>query len=266
MQVVRKPILLVAITATLLASTSAFAGQCRPNEVCGLNLDVDINTDRNIEGTGGVDLSGVNVEGVGDITVNVPQQVGNAIEFNQNNLGDVNSSLKYQGEWIAGDFESSVAAVGNNASISTIGATAVEGIQNNSGDINANSNVKLLHLVAIDSVDISATAVANNISVTSTDDLVLDTIQNNTGDDVNASADVLLMGQRSLTTADVNVEVAAVGNNLSASYDGSLVGSVVQENCADIDARANVTVLGMKDPVNVTAVGNNLSIRLPVNN
>ena len=264
MHIVKKQVLL-AVTASfaLLASTSAFAGQCKPNEVCGLDLDVDINTDRAIEGTGGVDVSGVNVEGTGDITVKVPTQVDNAFEFSQNNIGDVNSNLKYQGEWIAGDFESSVASVGNNASISTTGSIGLEGVQNNSGDINASSNVKMTHLVGIKSININSTAVANNMSFTSTDDLVLDTIQNNTGDDVNASADVLLMGQQALTTADVNVEVAAVGNNLSASYDGNLVGSSVQENCADIDARANVTVLGMKDPVNVTAVGNNLSIKLP---
>lgn len=260
MNTLKKSTILVAGAASLamFASTPAFA-TCGQGEVCGLDLDVWVNTGKAIEGLGSVDLTGVEVQGTGEIGVNMPNPVDNAFEFSQTNSGDINGNLKYTGSWIAGNFVSTNTAIANNASVSTSGSAVFEGVQDNGGDVAAQSDIDMLHLVNIKGVDVNVTAVGNNMSFTTTSDLVLDTLQNNTGD-VYASSDVLLMGQASLTTADVNVATTAIGNNLSGNHDGTIIGSAIQENCGDITAVSKVDVRGFYDPITVTAVGNNINI------
>lgn len=249
-----------AVALALLVSGTAFAAGCGDDEVCGLDVNVDVNADRTINGMGGIDLSNVTVNADGEITVNLPTSVTSALEFSQENVGEVNSYLNYKGQFVPGEFYSTVTAMGNSASIQTNGGTSIEGVQNNSGDIHASGNLELLHLIAIESVNLNVNAIGNNANFDSTGDLVVDSIQNNTAGTVDAYATVLLQGQSAVTTADVNVDVTAIGNNFGGKHDGALVGSIVQANCADVTAGADITVNGMRDPVNVTAVGNNISI------
>ncbi len=255
----KKLLVTTVASAALFVSASAFAAGCPQGEVCGLDLDINNNTSKTIDGLGSVDLSGINIEGAGEIGVNVPNPVNNAFEFSQTNAGNVNSTLNYYGEWISGNFVSKTSAIANNASITTNGSAALESVQDNGGDVNAVSNITMTHLVSIKGVDVSVTGVGNNASFDTTGDLVVDSLQNNQGN-ISAYSNLNLYGQAALTTADVNVEVAAIGNNFSGKHDGSLIGSVIQANCGDVNAVADVNVYGMKDPVNVTAVGNNISI------
>jgi hypothetical protein len=127
-----------AAIATIFVSSLSYA--CPANEVCD-GLDLTINDDRiiNIDGLGGIDLSDVNVSGAGDINVELPETVENAIEVSQTNSGDVKAKLDYKGQFIAGDFESKVAAIGNNVSVDLTGSNAIEGGQNNTGNISAES-------------------------------------------------------------------------------------------------------------------------------
>lgn len=247
-----------AAIATIFASSLSYA--CPADEVCG--LDLTINDDRiiNIEGIGGVDLSGVNVANVGDVDVKLPETVENAIEFSQTNLGNVTSKLDYKGQWVEGDFEAQVASIGNNVSIDLEGSNAVEGGQNNSGDIHAEGDFAMLHLVEIDSISIDTTAVGNSANVGGTGDAIIDIAQDNTGNKVDAFLDANFNGQGALGDSNIDINVAAIGNNLSIENDGFVSASLAQNNCADINAIANIGVYAMRDPITVTAVGNNLQI------
>ena len=261
MKLVKQTLMATVATVAIFSAAPAFAvvTPCQSGEVCGLDLNVGINTDKTIGGLGGIDLSHVEVIGTGPVTVNTPNPVANAFEFSQQNNGDVSSVLNYRGDWIAGNFVSKVSAIANNASVSTVGSTAIESVQDNNGDVTASSDISMAHLVAIKGVDVSVTAVGNNASVTTTGDLVADTLQNNQGN-VTATSDLTLMGQSALTTANINLDVTAIGNNFSAKDNGALIGSVAQANCGDVTAVGNVSVNGFYDPINVTAIGNNLSI------
>lgn len=248
---------LVAFAAPAFATDTT--GTCPHGEVCGLDLNVHLNTDRTFSGLGGVDLSNVEVEGAGTITVPTPTNVTNAIEINQNNKGNVQSTLHYVADGVFGNWESAVTAIGNNASIETIGNTAVEGVQNNAGNINAYAGVTLYH-VGANSIDLSVTGVGNNASVDSTGDLIVDMLQNNTAQYVQAATNLGLYGA-GVANADLNVDVTAIGNNFSGTHNGTLIGSIVQENCANINAAASIEAYQLRDPINVTAVGNNISIK-----
>lgn len=254
-----------AAVVTMFVSGASFA--CNQGEVCGLDLEINDDKVVNIEGLGGVDISGITVTGDTQVEVEVPATVQNVVEFSQTKIGDINSTLNYKGQWIAGDFESQVASIANSASIELDGDSAVEAGQDNAGDVVATGHYELNHLVAIDSIKIDVTAVANNASISDGNgSSILDISQNNTGDEVTAELDARFNGQAALTNADIDINVSAIGNNVSAD-DGFIVSSIAQHNCADIEAIANVTVNGMRDPVNVTAVGNNLQIsRINVNN
>lgn len=248
-----------AAVASLFAANISHA--CKPGEVCE-GLTLEINDDRvfNVEGIGGIDLTGLDIRGTGHIDVDTPNPVQNAIEVTQTNRGDINSTLEYKGQFIAGDFESAVTGIANNVSIALEDTNAVEGGQDNTQNVVATSDLELLHLVAIDSISASVTAVANTATVEGTGDTIIDFGQENTGHEVTATLDGLFQGQGALGNADVDLNVTALGNNLSVLGDGGVVGSLAQHNNADITAAARVTVNSMKDPLNVTAVGNNLSI------
>lgn len=254
-----------AAVVSMFVSTSAFS--CGDGEVCGLNLEINDDKVVNIEGLGGVDLSGITVVGDTEVTVDVPASVQNVVEFSQVNTGDVYSDLNYKGQWIAGDFSSQVASIGNSASIEVDGDSAIEGVQDNTGNVTAYGDYQLNHLVEIDSISIDVTAVANNANISDGNgSSIFDIAQNNTGENVTASLDAVFNGQRALTEAEIDINVTAVGNNLSAE-DGFIVSSITQHNCADITAVADIEVNGMRDPINVTAVGNNLQIsRINVGN
>lgn len=234
---------------------------CPAGEVCkGLTLEINDDRVLNIEGLGGVDLSGVEIKGVETIAVEMPNPVQNAIEASQTNVGDITASTHYKGQFISGDFESATSAIANNLSVGLTGSNALEGAQKNTGEVSATADVEMLHLVDIDSIDISVTSVANNASVEGTNDSIVDFGQENLGREVVASLDSTFMGQAALGDADVDINVSAISNNLSISGDGLVSASLAQHNCADVTASAKVNMQAMRDPINVTAVGNNLSI------
>jgi len=247
-----------ASAMAIMASSPASA--CGAGEVCGLNLYVHDSKFYDIAGMDGVDLTGLHVKNASQINVETPKNIANTAEFSQKNTGDINANLDYYGQFIAGDFESQVAALGNNAAIEFNGGAAIEGAQLNTGSVTAKSNVTMNHLVEIASIDLNVTAVANSASFDMSGDAILDMAQSNTGDKVTARLDTLLQGQAALADADVDIAVTAVGNNLSLNHDGFIAASIAQENCADVDATAKVTINGMKDPVNVTAMGNSIQI------
>lgn len=267
MKKVKRTNLLTTTAAVVTMFVSGASYACNPGEVCGLNLEINDDKVVNIEGLGGVDISGITVVGDTEVTVDVPASVQNVVEFSQTNVGNVSSNLDYKGQWIAGDFTSQIASIANSADIELDGDSAVEAGQDNSGDVTAFGDYELNHLVEIDNIEIDVTAVANNANINNGDgDSILDISQNNTGEVVTASLDAVFNGQIALTEAEIDINVSAIGNNVSAA-DGFIVSSISQHNCADIEAVANVEVNGMRDPINVTAVGNNLQIsRINVNN
>jgi hypothetical protein len=251
---------LLATTAAVVAMFASSAYACGEGEVCGLGLEINDDKVVNIEGLGGVDISGINVNGDAEVSVDVPDSVQNVVEFSQTNIGDVYSDLNYKGEWIAGDFSSQIASIANSADIELDGDSAIEAGQDNSANVTAYGDYELNHLVEIDSINLDVTAVANNANISDGNgSSILDISQNNTGHNVTASLDAVFNGQAALANAEVDINVSAIGNNVSAE-DGFIVSSIAQENCADITAIADVEVNGFRDPINVTAVGNNLQI------
>ncbi|MET0154531.1 MAG: hypothetical protein ABW189_00275 [Rickettsiales bacterium] len=252
---------LLAMGASAMAMTAAKASYaCGAGEVCGLDLYVNDSKFVNIEGAGGVDISGLKVEGAHTIDIVVPGAVKNAMEFSQKNTGKINSELNYYGQFISGKFESQTAAIANNANIQLKGSTAMEAAQDNNQSVTAKANLTLNHLVEIGDIDLNVTSVANSATFGTDGNLILDMAQNNTGAKVDARLDTLLQGQNALADADVSVNVAALGNNLSVTSQDFTSASVSQHNCADISSLAKVTINGMKDPVNVTAMGNSIQI------
>ncbi|MDA0781736.1 MAG: hypothetical protein PQ612_02980 [Rickettsiales bacterium] len=259
MKKVRKTgLLATAAFVSMFASNVAYS--CPDGEICGLNLEINDDKVVNIEGLGGIDISGITVTGNAEVSVDVPTSVQNVVEFSQTNIGNIYSDLNYKGQWIAGDFSSQVASIANSADIELDGDSAVEAAQDNSADVTAYADFELNHLVEIESIDLDVTAVANNANISDGNgNSILDISQNNTGHNVTASLDAVFNGQQALTQADIDINVSAIGNNVSAE-DGFIISSIAQHNCADITAVADIEVNGMRDPINVTAVGNNLQI------
>ncbi len=248
--------------ATVFMSTLSNA--CPANEVCdGLNVTTNSNRVINIEGLGVVDLKKVNVTGIGEVKLEAPKNIGSVIEQNQVNSGNVKAELDYKGDFIKGDYAAKVNAIGNNIGIEKKGGLGFEGSQKNTGDITATVDSELSHLVEIKNVSFDVVALANNASFTSDGGIVGDLAQINSGKKVTASLDTTLRGQGALADALLEVDVTALGNNLSITNDALGLGSYSQENCADISAIAKIDLAAFKDPISVSAIGNNFQVSPP---
>ena len=244
-------------TATAIAALFALGvGSAYAGSVTELTTDLtghlDVNLDKtfDIEGTGGVDLTGISTTGAGEITVEVPASVDNAIEFSQGNWGDVSATKNYVSSGVE-EVEASATAIANVAAIEVPGSLSLEASQINDGNVTSRANVTAW---GADVVDVSSTAIANAISATVGGDAVFDISQFNEGH-VTAKANVTATGVGEVTTA-----ATAIGNVVSIELDGHAIGSIDQMNKGAITAYNSDRINAGFDPATATAIANAISI------
>ena len=233
----RKTTLLTTTAVAISMMISSAASACNPGEVCDLQLNQVT------------------------IDVELPDSVSNAISNYQNNTGNITTDLDYQGQWIEGDFEVNLTYVANSASVELDGNAAFDSHQINSGNVTATyDNSQLLHLTEIENISVSLTAVGNTATLDTTGSALLDSYQDNTGSEVSVTLGADFYGQGALTDADMSIDLTAVANTVSIEHEGSVIANSVQNNMADVSAVADITLNGMRDPINLTAIGNNFSV------
>ncbi len=282
----KKSILAVSVSlACAFAATTASADY--PEVI--IDSEVLLNYDKDIDMTDAINIPTVEIDQDADVSIN---------QFNHDSPVSANGSVVnnrptgVNGQAIT-DLKVNVTAVGNNASVdidtdnAVIGA--VQGNQNGgataTGNISGNrvdlDRVKNADGVEVDGiVELNVTAVGNNLAVNSVDDERLDgttigSMQFNYDSPVRASGSITGNGfgvdpartgiARPTRVRDPKLTVTAVGNNLSTILGTS--GSMTQIN-RNSEVRASGLIArntGFVGPVSldVTAVGNNISIKAP---
>lgn len=244
-------------TATAIAALFAIgAGSAQAGTLTDatkkIQGEIEINLDKtfDINGTGGLDLQNVEVSGFGDITVDVPATVDNALEFSQGNWGDVTAKKNFTSFGVQ-DVEVAATAIANVVSIEVPGSLALEGVQVNDGAVTAIANVNAF---GAETVDVTATAIGNAVSATVGGDAVVDLSQSNHGN-IFAEANVFATG-----VGEVNTAATAIANVASLELDGNFIGSIDQVNKGNVTALNNDTINARFDPATATAIANAISI------
>ncbi|RTZ67631.1 MAG: hypothetical protein DSZ29_00465 [Aquificaceae bacterium] len=273
----KKSVLAVSVSlACVFAATTASADY--PNVV--IDSEVLLNYDQDIDMTGAINIPTVDMGDEADISVN---------QFNHDSpvraTGSVinNRPTGVNGQVIT-EIKTNVTAVGNNASVEinndnmTIGA--VQGNQNGGATAIGNISGNRVDLNEDGIVELNVTAVGNNLSVKTPDDnelsgTTIGSMQFNYDSPVNATGSItgngfgvnpMGRGWRGRPRGiDPKLTVTAVGNNLSSIMGTS--GSMTQIN-RNSTIRATGLVsrnVGAVGPISadVTAVGNNISIKAP---
>ena len=272
----KKSVLAVSVSlACVFAATTASADY---PEVT-IDSEITLNYDKDIDLAGTVNVPVVDMDGAeADISVN---------QFNHDS--PVSSTAIVSGNTAAGttgitDLKVDVTAVGNNASIdlnsdNTVvgavqgnqngGATAVGSITRNRIDLDKVTNEDGDLVDGI--VALNVTAVGNNLTIAAADDSGLSgtkvgSVQFNYDSPVTATGTISGNGFGvNPVSRDPKLAVTAVGNNLTSVL--GTTGSMLQVNRnSAISARGYVSGnRGAIGPVsvNVSAVGNNISIKGP---
>lgn len=219
-----------------------------------LQGDVVVNLNKNfdINGTGGIDLTNVEVVVDGTVRADLPRKVDNAFEFSQGNWGNVTATKNFTSNGLQ-DVEVAATAIANVASIEVPGSIALEGAQINDGHVTAKANVST---IGAQTVDVTATAIANAVSATVGGDAIVDLTQSNEGN-VTALVNANVMGRG---VGEVNTAATAIGNVAALEIDGNLFGSIDQNNKGHITAINNDTINARFDPATATAIANAISI------
>lgn len=258
----------MAATALIpaLFAFNANASVCpdNPNEIC--NIEINTNKIIDIDGIGDIDLTAVDVIAPDtEITINVPDAVDAAIEFKQKNTGDITTEVHYYGDALTGEFEFNANSIANTASYDAQvdGATvAIEGAQFNSGDVSTEATVTLDRMQNLDTIDINVNAIGNTATVVNSGDTIVDFGQVNEGGEIVASLNAgFYANQQTISGTDTNINVNAIANNFTLESDGNVLASLAQVNHADVSANVHIVMDGLRDPINVNAIGNSISIR-----
>ncbi|MCK5813147.1 MAG: hypothetical protein KAH03_02770 [Cocleimonas sp.] len=239
-----------------------------------INIDVEevINLEygQTIDMTGSVNVPTVDMGNVNaDVSVNQfnHESPVTASAIVSGNMGGADGGIT--------DLNVDVTAVGNNASIDVNTDTVIGAVQGNqAGGVSANGAI-IGNRINLDSdeaiVELNVTAVGNNLTIADAE-----------GDDIgqtslgsvqfNYESPVSAVGSISNNGFGVNpvgrdpiLNVTAVGNNLTAPLGAT--GSMFQENRGSLISARGFVVgnTGAIGPVtvNVSAVGNNISIKAP---
>lgn len=242
--------------ATVLAASAAVSAQAQD---CGTDCvvsPVEIHLDKDIylNGTSGLKLSNVKVVAPEvEIPVIPPVSLDNAVELYQSNTGDISATKTLSINGVT-EMEASATAIANVANIDVQGGLSLEGAQSNDGSVSSQLNVTSWHG---NDLDATSTAIGNAVNATTTGDAIFDMRQTNSGKSITASLDANVMGRG---VGEVNTAATAIANSFSLNLDGSAIGSIVQENCADVTATNTDVINVFKDPATATAIGNAVNI------
>ena len=218
------------------------------------SIEVNLRNERWLTGTSGVKLNNVTTVAPDvDILVPVPLQLENALEISQDNQGDITATKDLFADNVD-DLEASATAMANVANIDVEGGLALESVQTNSGDVVSSLSVISRHG---ETVNVTSTAIGNAINATTTGDAVFDVNQENTGGTISASLEAEVYGTG---VGEVNTAATAIANTFSLDMEGSAIGSVVQQNCADVTATNTDIIDVWRDPATATAIGNAINI------
>lgn len=231
-----------------------------------IDSDIVLNYDQEIDMTNAVQVP-TNVD-LGDNIVNVVNQNNHNVTVNAS--GDVTNN-----NWVQGDIQVDVTAVGNNASIAVVNADVIGSEQGNQNtDINATGLI-VGNRIGASEVELNATAVGNNLSISKVDaydndvSVGVGAVQFNYDSDISAVG--IVSHNQFGVPKDPTVNVTAVGNNIS-SIDSTRSSTLQLNKGTTISAigtvnnnLGNAHNHGTIGPINVavTAVGNNLSISVP---
>ena len=249
-----------ALATIMAASAGAAQAQTAVEEAiacdgCDVNpIEIHLQDELYLTGTGGLKLSNVSVVVPDvDVIIPVPLELDNAIELSQSNSGDISATKDL---WVDGvdEMEASATAMANVANIDVEGGLALEGSQINSGDVMASLDITSRHG---ETVDVTSTAIGNAVNATTSGDAIFDMHQSNTGSAVTATLDANVMGGG---VGEVNTAATAIANSFTLDMAGTAIGSIVQENCADVTAINNDTINVFRDPATATAIGNAINI------
>ena len=242
--------------ATIMAASAAASAQAQD---CGTDcvvapIEINLQDELYLTGTGGLKLSNVKVVVPDlDVVVTPPLALDNAIEAYQSNSGDISATKDL---WVDGvdHMEAAATAMANVANIDVEGGLALEGAQINSGDVMASLD---LSSNQAETVDATSTAIGNAVNATTTGDAVFDMRQTNSGESISASLDANVMGRG---VGEVTTAATAIANSFSLEMGGTAIGSIVQENCADVTASNTDVINVFRDPATATAIGNAINI------
>jgi hypothetical protein len=274
-----KKLALVSSVAIVCSFAAMTASADYPS--VSIDSEITLNYDQDIDVSGAINVPTVDMDGDADISVN---------QFNHDSpvsaTANVSNNMGAGGSGIT-DLHVNVTAVGNNASIE-LGADnavigAVQGNQNGGatavGSITGNrinlGTVKNDDGKWVDAeVELNVTAVGNNLTIEGANSEGVDgtqvgSVQFNYDSPVTATGYINGNGfgvNPAVRPRDPKLTVTAVGNNLSAPL--GTTGSMLQINRnSAVNARGYISGnSGNIGPVsvNVSAVGNNISIKAPV--
>ncbi|MEZ5848533.1 MAG: hypothetical protein R3C70_17435 [Geminicoccaceae bacterium] len=242
--------------ATIMAASAAASAQAQD---CGTDcvvapIEINLQDELYLTGTGGLKLSNVKVVAPDlDVVVTPPLTLDNAIEAYQSNSGNISATKNLTTVGV-GEVEAAATAMANVANIDVEGGLALEGAQINSGDVMASLD---LSSNQAETVDATSTAIGNAVNATTTGDAVFDMRQTNSGGTISAmlEADIHGTGVGEVTTA-----ATAIANSFSLEMGGTAIGSIIQENCADVTASNTDVINVWRDPATATAIGNAINI------
>ena len=242
--------------ATIMAASAAASAQAQD---CGTDcvvapIEINLQDELYLTGTGGLKLSNVKVVVPDlDVVVTPPLALDNAIEAYQSNSGNISATKNLTTVGV-GEVEAAATAMANVANIDVEGGLALEGAQINSGDVMASLD---LSSNQAETVDATSTAIGNAVNATTTGDAVFDMRQTNSGGTISAmlEADIHGTGVGEVTTA-----ATAIANSFSLEMGGTAIGSIIQENCADVTATNTDVINVWRDPATATAIGNAINI------
>ena len=256
----------VAIIPAMFAFNASASNLCPGNtdEVCNITVNTDKIID--IDGIGDIDLSGVDVIAPDtEISIDLPANVNAAIEFKQKNTGDVTNTVNYHGDALTGEFEFNANSIANIATYDAQvdGATvAIEAGQMNYGDVTVASNVTLDRMQELETIDINVNAIGNSMTASNPGDTIVDFAQINDAGDVSATLNANFYAVReTISGTDTNINVNAIANTFSLESDGNVIASLAQVNHANVSTNVNIVMDGLRDPINVKAIGNSINLR-----
>lgn len=255
----------VAIIPAMFAFNASASNLCPGNtdEVCNITVNTDKVID--IDGIGDIDLSGVDVIAPDtEISIELPANVNAAIEFKQKNTGDVTNTVNYYGDALTGEFDFNANSIANIATYEAQvdGATvAIEAGQKNYGDVIVSSNVTLDRMQELETIDINVNAIGNSMTASNPGDTIVDFAQINDAGDVSATLNANFYAVReTISGTDTNINVNAIANTFSLESDGNVIASLAQVNHANVSTNVNIVMDGLRDPINVNAIGNSINL------
>ena len=252
---------LTALATIMMATAGVAQAQSTVEEATVCNgcdiegIEVNLRDERWITGTSGLKLNNVTTVAPDvDILVPVPVSLENALEVMQTNQGDITAVKDLTVNGVE-DLEASATAMANVANIDVEGGLSLEAIQVNEGNVLSELTLESRH--GTGTVDVTSTAIGNAINATTSGDAVFDVNQQNSGGEITAMLEAEIYGAG---VGEVNTAATAIANSFSLDMEGSAIGSIVQENCADVTAMNTDVIDVWRDPATATAIGNAINI------